>query len=484
VHAWVVRAVALLCAIANLLLLERLAWRLSGSQRAARDATWLLLGTASFAVLATAVMFDVLLTAFVLLALHGVLDLSGIPTHGRWPGRCRWQRGVLFCASGIGLGILAKGPVVLVHVAFAALLAPIWCPRPGWRPGRYYGGLLLALAIGAGIALAWAIPAALRGGEAYAHAIFLHQTLGRVSGSFAHRHGIGWYLMVLPLLVLPWPLALRTRWAALKGLAPDPAIRFALAWCVPTLVVFSLISGKQAHYLVPLLPGIALLSGVALDRQAVWVRSGLTAVALVVVGVIVAALPQLATRNQSLAIFVTTRPLWGVLIVGCGLGLWILRRRYQGLAPITCAVLATVLVAKAAFVHGTGERYDVSRVAAEVRRIQDRGQPLVHIGWHHGAYAFAGRLDAPLPEIGLVQLPVWARAHPDGLVMSFSKFAQFRATPLFEQPFRGRRVAIWNARDAVAAGRLTRDGEARDDEARDDEARDDEARDDEATSED
>ncbi len=68
----------------------------------ATRAAMLFSGILYFALFASAIMFDVVLTTFVLLALHGVLDLDA-------PALAR--RGILILAAGLGLGILlTKGP--------------------------------------------------------------------------------------------------------------------------------------------------------------------------------------------------------------------------------------------------------------------------------------------------------------------------------------------------------------------------------------
>src|SRR5205814_708427 len=46
----------------------------------------------------------------------------------------------------------------------------------------------------------------------------------------------------------------------------DHAFKFLSAWLLLTVVGFSLVSGKQAKYLVPMLPAFALLAGRALAR--------------------------------------------------------------------------------------------------------------------------------------------------------------------------------------------------------------------------
>jgi len=441
-QAWTGRAVILACSLLSVTLLQRVARRLGLGETGARHAQWVLLGMAYFALFANAIMFDVLLVTCVLVGLLGVIDLA----------EGRFRRGVLVTGAAIGLGILAKGPVILLDLGFAAVGAPFWNAAARTARGRYYAGLGLAVLFGAAIGLAWAIPAAVHGGPDYANAIFLHQTVDRVSSSFAHRRPVWWYLMVLPFMLLPWPLVLRGRWAALRTLGGEPALRLALVWVLPTFVAFSLISGKQPHYLLPLLPGVALGLAAALERRALEVRTGLLAMALLVAGAGLVYLPQHAAQDSGLELIAPMWPWWGGLAALLGMALWLVRRRLPGVMAAALAGLAAILLGKLALLQATGDRYDVTAVAAQVRAAQERGQPIAHVGWHHGVYEFAGRLTEPLATVELAKLGDWAAAHPDGLVISFYRRYRFAATPVYVAPFRGGLVGIWRAREAVASG--------------------------------
>jgi len=66
------------------------------------------------------------------------------------------------------------------------LLALWWSEEAARHQGLWYLRLLGALLVGAAIALAWAVPAALRGGDAYAHDIFWGLTADRMVDTFAH----------------------------------------------------------------------------------------------------------------------------------------------------------------------------------------------------------------------------------------------------------------------------------------------------------
>ena len=421
---------------------------------AARNGVVLMLGMLYFAAFANAIMFDVLLTTCALIAMHGIVDL--IEDRGR---------GIVIAGLGIGLGILTKGPVMLLDVGFAALLAPWWNRGAPRGVARYYGALVAAIVLGAAIALAWAIPAALHGGPTYSRAIFLSQTLDRIQGvkTGTHSQPIWWYVVWLPMMLLPWPIALRGRWSDVKAAIAGRGVRLAIAWVVPTLIVFSLIGGKQAHYLLPLLPGVALGFAVLLDRDALRVRVGLASIVLIAVGLVIAWLPFYAATRPNLDLVATMSPAWGAAIAAIGVAMFIRARRIEDAIWPALATLGVVLLIKLAIVQGPGVRYDVRAIAEQVQAAQARGQPIVHLGWHHGVYEFAGRLTEPLPTLTLAELPAWVDAHPDGLVMSFYRRYRFRAEPVYSQPFRGVQVSIWNAREAVASGVDPNVSHARDD---------------------
>ncbi|MFO7541607.1 MAG: hypothetical protein R6W97_02200 [Thiobacillus sp.] len=212
------------------------------------QATLVLVSSLLWVLFSTSVMFDVLLAFWVLVGMHGVL----VAADGK-------RRGFALLEIAIGMGVLTKGPVILLNVLPSTLLALWW--NPGLKWGRWFGGVLLAVLLGAAIALARALPAGMAGGEAYRNAIFWGQTADRMVEFFAHRRPFWWYLPLLPLLLFPW-FVWPGWWKALaqhKRNGLDRGTRFCLAWMLPVFIAFSFISGKQPHYLVTLFPAFALL---------------------------------------------------------------------------------------------------------------------------------------------------------------------------------------------------------------------------------
>lgn len=436
VHAWAARLLELLLALATLPLLASLGRRLGAGPAAVQASQWLWLGCAAVAVYAGAVMFDMLLTLCTLVAWRAAPALAGR----------RWPVAVAAMVMALGAGTLVKGPVALLVGGMPALLAPWWLPQA--RPLASWSRLLASLLGAVLLALAWALPAASAGGTQYADAIFLHQTVGRVVQSFAHARPWWWYLPILPAMLLPWVAAVGR-----GGSAPAPAggmlDRFVAAAFVPSFVVFSLVSGKQPHYLLPLLPALALAGGLRLGsgrwRVVRW-RVGLV---LVLIGIAVAvglgwlALDH-AGRIEAIAC--------GVLIVA--VGLWVMGRR-TALLPVSRAalgMLAALLLCKLAFVLAVGPRYDVSAAARRVAVAQQAGVPLLFAGRQHGLLSFAGRLTAPIPATtDPAAVAAWARAHPQGWVISSEPDYRYPAAPLYRQPYRDGSLRIWRASDIAAA---------------------------------
>jgi 4-amino-4-deoxy-L-arabinose transferase-like glycosyltransferase len=441
VNDWWPRLVLPLFSAGSLLLTYTLALRLWPQRDGlGGQAALILMSTLLWIVFSTLVMFDVMLAFWVLVGMHGVLAAS----EGK-------RRGFVMLGVAIGMGVLTKGPVILLNLLPVAVLALWWNPGLKWL--RWLGGLGLALLIGLAIALMWAIPAGQAGGEAYRNAIFWGQTADRMVESFAHRRPFWWYLPLLPLLLFPW-FVWPGWWKALAhhgrtGL--DRGTRFCLAWMLPVLVAFSFISGKQPHYLIPLFPAFALLAArVLADRSDS--RVGLPALLAALLGgaLMLAASGKIAAVNtQALAL----PPLWpGVLLVLLALAAWLAGRRGMpavvNLALLGAAMLALLQIAgMRAFVP----YYDVKPMAMAIKQVQDEGRQVANAARYHAQYQFLGRLEAPLAELQGGELPNWLAAHPDGYVVVYVKDSRILDTipALHKQAYRGSAVVLVDAQTAA-----------------------------------
>ena len=457
-NVWSVRLGVLAASFASVVLFERLVRRLDADAQLARNAAFILMGMIYFALFSSAIMFDVLLATWVLIALHGAVDLDAQ----------RWRRGTVLLAVGFGLGILTKGPVVLLDAGLAVLFAPWWSDTANRHKTKWYGCLALAILGGAAIALAWAIPAAISGGPDYANAIFLHQTVDRMTKSFAHRRPIWWYFMVLPFMVLPWTIVIRAAWRNWRdSFHISKSVRFAAAWVIPAFVAFCFVSGKQPHYLLPLLAAIAIYFATVLSSPTARVRGWLFFITLLAAGVAMAAMPLLIVHANELAwvqsvvrrfdltdsfllVAGTLWPWWGLALAIMSAALLVSARWRNSLRSVAIASVATAVLAALGLTQMMSPTIDVTAAAARIKQIQQSGQPIAHLAWHHGLFEFAGRLTQPLQKVSYGELHEWCVQHPDGEIVTFYTKYQISAKPELEMPYRFGKILFWRAADIAA----------------------------------
>lgn len=415
---------------------QRLSGRLWHDPAVARLVPWLILGSVFWNNFQSLVQFDLLLTLTAVAAWEGtIVSLRG-PLRG-------WAQ----LAIATALGLLAKGPVILVVLLPALLLAPWWAVAqrpPSWL--NWYTGCLGALMTGAAIALAWALPAGLAGGEAYRQALLWGQTAGRLVDAFAHRSP-GWsYLLWLPLMCLPWTVWPQL-WRALRRVGyGDQGTRFCVAVLLPALLVFTLISAKQPKYLLPLLPLMAALAARALvSAEQVRYRARFVALLLAASAVLLAALPAIEVGPAWLS---QVQPLWALLLLAAAALCWFAVLQLGAVVRVAAvAVSVWTAVVSLAVLGPARPVLDVRPVSRVLAQLQAEGHRLAYLGNYHGQFHFAGRLRqriAPLATREAVN--AWLSAHPDGYLIVNYKSAVPRfdfAAPVY--PYRGGVLVVWPA---------------------------------------
>lgn len=432
----------------GLVLAKRLASRLFTDQPRVSSATpWVLMAFGYGFLFGLQSMYEVLLAACVLAALLQLVPGSGAPR---------------FAAFGlaVGAGLLTKGPVMLLHVAFPVLLGPWWHPWARSHRRHWYVSGAFALLGGIAMLLLWALTAASLGGPAYREQLLFHQTAGRVVQAFAHAKPFWWYLPVLALLLVPFSLWPRP-WLGLLRLreTTQPGPRFLVAWLAPTLLAFSLVSGKQPYYLLPEFAGFAMViafgawqaqSREGWRDQSRWLGPWPLACLLGACGLSLIALPWALSHGKivspSLARIDPYAPTFGcVLLFLAGL-LWSGRGE---LRRVAVAGLLAAVTANALFVLGWWPAYDLTVVSKLLGNAQRSGHAIANLEFYNGQFTFLGRLTQPVAELhGGQSITRWAQANPTGLIVGYpdTLTAAVRSQSLFVQPFRGVWLVVWPAR--------------------------------------
>lgn len=366
--------------IACIFLTRALAHTLFTNDREMVEKTpFIIASSAAFLVYSSMVMFDVTLTAFVLGALLALVRFSQT---GHW-------RYVPLMALLLGLGVLTKGPVAYLHVVFPMLLGPLW-HKEALRKNIWYRACLSATLLSVLPVMMWLVPVLRQSDNQFAFWLLWEQTAGRITGNFndAHVRPFYFYLPILPLLVMPWILFPRF-WQEIRflpqRLLTRNGYRFLLCWIVPVFLCFSFISGKQPHYLVPLVPGLTLLLAVLLKDTSMR-----------------------TVQRTFLAVYMI--------------------------------LLATHLIGSQTFLKD----YDLRPIADYVRAHSDRDWAFVKK--YHGEINFLARMEDPvhvLPEQSEVN--PWLTNHPEGLfIMRYkddSETAPYRE--ILSIPYRGKTLGIF-----------------------------------------
>ena len=455
VNEWTARLIAPLFALGNLVLTAKLSRRMWPDDETSRlMAPLLLLTLPVWALWTSLTLYDMLTTFFTLLGLLGIIRAA--------QGEIRL--GWLVVALALGCGLLSKGPAIFIMILPAALLAPWWLktkPKAGWR--SWYSLLLGAALLGALLALTWAVPAGLVGGDEYRGLIFWGQTAGRISHSFAHQRPFWWYLAVLPVVCFPltfWPLL----WRSAKGLNFDFGMRFCLVQSVSALALFSLISAKQIHYLLPIFPTLALLASraVSLANLRATRRDqapfGLLVALLVVLFLLLPLLSPTLTAEEAAAITLKTPLSVKLLILGVGLVVL----AFPPITPLNSVrvmawgMLGLMLGAHLIFRQVGWAYYSMQTFSDRLSTLENDGTPIAYWGKYNGDFNFLGRLQHPLDEINDKQkLLDWINAHNQGYVILIRQPDPMVSEEgaAFAQFYRGsRRIMLFKS--AELSGRL------------------------------
>ena len=188
-----------------------------------------------------------------------------------WQGRERlaasgaWTTAAVFWTA-LAAGVLLKGPLIVMVVGLAAVALIVVDRSAGWMLSLKPLAGVIWLAI---LVLPWFLAIMGRAGDAFFAESVGEDLLGKVfAGQDSHGAPPGYYFILF--WVTFWPgatlaaLATPAVWRARR----EPAIKFLLAWLVPSWLVFELVATKLPHYVLPLYPAIAILIAGVIDARA------------------------------------------------------------------------------------------------------------------------------------------------------------------------------------------------------------------------
>ena len=261
----------------------------------------------------------------------------GGPAAGFWTKTAFW--------AGIALALLDKGPVgpMVALLAGLALWAADrkadWARRIGWG----WGLLLVAV-----VFLPWAVAITVEtDGGFWSSALGGDLAPKLTGGSEGHAAPPGYYALLAPFLMFPGTLLLPAAAVLAWKRRADSGVRFALAWLIPTWLMFEFLPTKLVHYTLPAYGALAWLMAAALagtepltmgraSRITGAALSGLAALLFAVVAVI-------GLKKYGDATDVAAAVLAALLYLAAGAAGAILLLRGQAMRATAAAVVLGVL---------------------------------------------------------------------------------------------------------------------------------------------
>jgi 4-amino-4-deoxy-L-arabinose transferase-like glycosyltransferase len=313
------------------------------------------------------------------------------------------RRRLPLAAALLGIAVLAKGLVPLVLT-----LPLLWCGRRRWRDlvrVPVVGTFLL-------VALPWYLLCYLRNGVIFPRTFFWQQHFERfATESLAHGQPFWFYAPVLAAALLPWtPLLLLL---ARRTLYRDTRRRFLLVWLIFVFVFFSLSRNKLPGYLLPMVPAVAALVGVALadGKGARWALPA-AALCLMAIPIAIPILPQVLAAGISRVPMPAFEWTW-LLPLALAAGVWWLDRddrRDAALALLAVAITAGVVAVKLIDLPAIDRAYSARPLWHEVSSQRDRVCiAQMHRSWRYGLNYYSV---TPLPDCSQSPLPLQVSQDP------------------------------------------------------------------------
>lgn len=321
----------------------------------------------------------------------------------RWlsTGNPRLLPGVAFC---IALAVLAKGLVPLVLA-----LPLLWAGRKRWRDWVRPA----PVAVFAATAVPWYAACAVLHGQAFLVEFFGRHHFARfTSGEMLHAQPFWFYVPVLIGGLYPWSPML----AGLlrRRIYNDHRRTFLLAWAGFGFVFLSASSGKLPGYILPLLPALAALAGLALEemKNTGWLLAA-CCLLMTLTPVASATFPHALAEGLSRTAITGWNWLWAA---ACGLGAiaaWRLGR--AGKRSAACG--AVVAMAVLSIVYLKAHAIPVLEREASARPLWRavRSDPSavcverIHRNWRYGLNYYSA---TPLPECSDAAKPTRIRQTP------------------------------------------------------------------------
>lgn len=303
---------------------------------------------------------------------------------------------ILAAQACLGAAVMVKGPTaVIIVVAVSFLFYAGKRSLRAWFKGVFHPLGLLVFFL---VAAPWHIAMALEHGRMFWDVYIVEHHFGRFGQAMAHHAEPFWFFIpILPLGIVPFTAPLIRALKAPRKLIENDLLLFCSLWMGFVFVFFSISPAKLPHYLLAGYPGLFLLLAGVIDedkgdRWILWpaaALSGLVLLALPLLGMIAAFLPDPVAAGQVRLMAASVRPIHYLLalIVLAVQALALYGRNFSGGVRILASVGALLLSANFVvfYLAGAGIQAPLKEAAALTKKLD---KPVVAWGVTAPSYMF------------------------------------------------------------------------------------------------
>jgi len=274
----------------------------------------------------------------------------------------------LLAAAFPNAGTVLNFPVTLVVVMIGWTFFAV---RYGEHRARW-GYWIAAMFIGTMLFLPWGLAVLQRTGWENLSAMLQNQVVERTHVASAINGGWPWYyITALGVTLAPWGLLLPFHFSKREWTRQNQLYRFSVVMAWLSVLIFSLIAGKEHEYLLPCAPFMMLATGYHIAQigqgiQARWMETWASYWQVIVLALFAIALPAVALyctlRFESYSFLAI---IWGLTLIGFAACLVARRSRTYRNAAIFTATLCAALI----YLNGRGEMNQGLRSPRELARM-------------------------------------------------------------------------------------------------------------------
>jgi 4-amino-4-deoxy-L-arabinose transferase-like glycosyltransferase len=330
---------------------------------------------------------------------------------------------------GTGGALLAKGLIGFI-ITFG-VTTTYYLLRRAWPRREIFLSLVWGVPLALLLAAVWYAPVIMRHGWTFVDEFFIQHHFARyTSNKYHHPQPFYFYLPVILLMLLPWtPYLIEAaadarRWEPRASDAMSKWRAFALCWLLMPILFFSVSGSKLPGYILPALPGAAMLIGERLARtlRGEGGKASMRACGMLAGGLAVGIVVYVSRAGYP----VMTCAVAGALpLAAAGLvALVLTKRRWLATVSIMCGMFLLIIVGLKCGIEKISRRVSIAHALA---RADARGYSLspvynLHTIERTAEYYAAGRLQygadgEPLRFEGATQVEDAARARAGSILV-------------------------------------------------------------------